>query len=32
MCKPHKMKGANRWKAKEEAALKDFEQQVTMLP
>lgn len=25
MCKPHKMKGALRWKDKEEAKLKEFE-------
>lgn len=25
MCKPHKMNGANRWKPKEEQALKEFE-------
>jgi len=24
-CKPHKMHGANRWKPKDEALLKEFE-------
>lgn len=24
-CKPQKMRGANRWKPKDEAALKEFE-------
>ncbi len=27
LCKPHKTKGANRWKAKEFTRLKEFEQQ-----
>jgi len=28
MCKPHKMNGANRWKPKDEARLKEFEQEM----
>ena len=27
MCKPHKMKGAKRWKPAEEASLRDFEKE-----
>jgi len=25
LCKPHKMRGANRWKAKEFAEIREFE-------
>jgi len=28
MCKPHKMHGANRWKVKDEAKLKEFEKEI----
>ena len=28
LCKPHKMRGCNRWKPKEEAKLKAFEREM----